>query len=139
MAGQPTPPAHLHRRAAGTTRRLRRRVQPPTATPLAPAPSHPATAYTARPKATPGDRDADTHDRLRHDRVDKSGKITLRHGGRLYSIGIGRTHTRTRVLVLVQDLDIRIIHAATGELIRELTLDPTKRYQPTGRPPGPTR
>jgi transposase InsO family protein len=99
----------------------------------------PATAYTARPKATPGDRDADTHDRLRHDRVDKSGKITLRHGGRLYSIGIGRTHTRTRVLVLVQDLDIRIIHAATGELIRELTLDPTKRYQPTGRPPGPTR
>jgi Integrase core domain len=99
----------------------------------------PATAYTARPKATPGDRDQDTHDRLRHDRVDKSGKITLRHGGRLYSIGIGRTHARTRVLVLVQDLDIRIIDAATGELLRELTLDPTKRYQATGRPPGPTR
>ena len=99
----------------------------------------PATAYTARPKATPGDRDADTHDRLRHDRVDKSGKITLRHGGRPYSIGIGRTHTRTRVLILVQDLDIRIINAATGELIRELVLDPTKRYQATGRPPGPTR
>jgi transposase InsO family protein len=99
----------------------------------------PATAYTARPKATPGDRDEDTHDRLRHDRVDKSGKITLRHGGRLYSIGIGRTHTRTRVLILVQDLDIRIIDAATGELIRELVLDPAKRYQPTGRPPGPTR
>jgi hypothetical protein len=99
----------------------------------------PATAYTARPKATPGDRDQDTHDRLRHDRVDKSGKITLRHGGRLYSIGIGRTHARTRVLILVQDLDIRIIDAATGELLRELTLDPTKRYQATGRPPGPTR
>lgn len=99
----------------------------------------PATAYTARPKATPGDRDEDTHDRLRHDRVDKTGKITLRHGGRLYSIGIGRTHARTRVLVLVQDLDIRIIDAATGELLRELTLDPTKRYQATGRPPGPTR
>jgi transposase InsO family protein len=99
----------------------------------------PATAYTARPKATPGDRDQDTHDRLRHDRVDTTGKITLRHGGRLYSIGIGRTHARTRVLVLVQDLDIRIIDAATGELLRELTLDPTKRYQATGRPPGPTR
>jgi transposase InsO family protein len=99
----------------------------------------PATAYTTRPKAAPGDRDEDTHDRLRHDRVDKSGKITLRHGGRLYSIGIGRTHTGTRVLVLVQDLDIRIIDSATGGLLRELTLDPTKRYQPTGRPPGPTR
>jgi hypothetical protein len=95
----------------------------------------PATVYTSRPKATPtGDRADDTHDRLRKDRVDKSGKITLRHDGRLYSIGIGRTHARTRVLVLVQDLNIRIIDAATGELLRELILDPTKRYQPIPRP-----
>lgn len=99
----------------------------------------PATIYTSRPKATPGDRTDDTHDRVRRDRVDKAGKITLRHGGRLYSIGIGRTHTGTRVLALVQDLDIRIIDAATGELLRELALDPTKRYQGTGQPPGPTR
>jgi transposase InsO family protein len=99
----------------------------------------PATVYTSRPKATPGDRSDDTHDRVRRDRVDKTGKITLRYGGRLYSIGIGRTHSGTRVLVLVQDLNIRIIHAATGELIRELVLNTTKRYQPTGRPPGPTR
>ena len=99
----------------------------------------PATIYTSRPKATPGDRSDDTHDRVRQDRVDKAGKITLRHGGQLYSIGIGRTHTRTRVTVLVQDLDIRIIDATTGELLRELTLDTTKRYQGTGRPPGPTR
>ena len=48
----------------------------------------------------------------------------------------GRTHARTRVLVLVQDLDIRIINAATGELIRQLTLDPTKDYQPRGLPCG---
>ena len=57
----------------------------------------------------------------------------------MYSIGIGRTHTGTRVIVLSQDLDIRIIDAATGELLRELILDPSKRYQGTGRPPGPTR
>ena len=97
----------------------------------------PATAYAARPKAGPGDRTADSHDRVRTDRIDPSGKVTLRHGGRLYSIGVGRTHARTRVLLLVQDLDIRIIDAATGELLRELVLDTTKRYQPTGRPPGP--
>ena len=95
----------------------------------------PATTYTARPKATPAsDRDGDTHDRVRHDRIDKSGKITLRHHGNLYPIGIGRTHARTRVIVLVQDLDIRVINAATGELLRELTLDPTKRL-PGNRPP----
>jgi transposase InsO family protein len=101
----------------------------------------PATLCTSRPKASPDDRSRidDTHDRVRQDRVDKAGKITLRHGGQLYSIGIGRTHARTRVTILVQDLHIRIIDAATGELLRELILDPTKRYQGTGRPPGPTR
>ena len=62
-----------------------------------------------RPKATPGNRDDDTHDRVRHDRVDKTGKITLRYHGRLYSIGIGRTHARTHVVLLVCDLDIRVV------------------------------
>jgi len=57
--------------------------------------------------------------------------------GRLYHIGIGRTRARTPVLMLVQDQRIRVIKAATGELIRELTLDPDRNYQPTGRPPGP--
>ena len=98
----------------------------------------PATAYTARPKADPATR-IDTHNRVRTDRIDKTGCITLRHAGRLHHIGIGRTHAQTRVLVLAQDLDIRIINAATGELLRQLTLDPTRDYQPTGAPKGPKR
>ena len=64
--------------------------------------------------------------------------VTLRHAGRLYHIGVGRTHARTRVLLLIRDLDIRIIDAATGELLRQLTLDPARNYQPTGQPHGPT-
>ena len=99
----------------------------------------PATASTARPKATPGDRHDNTHNRVRRDRVDKTGKITLRYHGQLYPIGIGRTHTGTHLIVLVQDRNIRIVNAATGELLREIVPDPTKRYQGTGRPPGPTR
>ena len=97
----------------------------------------PATAYAARPKAVPGDPGTASHDRVRADRVDADGKLTLRHAGKLYHIGIGRTHARTRVLMLVHDLEIRVINAATGELLRELTLDPSRNYQPTGRPPGP--
>jgi Integrase core domain len=98
----------------------------------------PATIYAARPKATPAaSRDADTHDRVRRDRVDATGVVTLRHAGRLHHIGIGRTHARTHVLLLIQDLDIRVVNAATGELLRELILDPTRDYQPTGAPPGP--
>ena len=66
-----------------------------------------------------------------------SGNVTLRVAGRLHHIGIGKTYTGNYVLVLVHDHHIRIIHAATGEVLRECTLDPTRDYQGTGRPPGP--
>ena len=54
--------------------------------------------------------------------------------GRLHHIGIGRTHAGTRVILLVHDLHIRVVNAITGELLRELTLDPDRDYQPTGAP-----
>ena len=98
----------------------------------------PHTAYSARPKASPATR-TDTHNRVRRDRVDDTGALTLRINGRLHHIGVGRTHARTRVLMLIQDLEVRIIDAATGELLRELTIDPTRDYQPRGVPPGPKR
>jgi hypothetical protein len=47
-------------------------------------------------------------------------------------------HAGVRVLLLVNDLDVRVI-TEDGELLRQLTLDPTKTYQPTGRPKGPAR
>jgi transposase InsO family protein len=98
----------------------------------------PATIYTARPKANPATR-IDTHNRVRTDRVGQAGSATLRVNGRLHHIGVGRIHHRTRVLILVQDHDIKIINAATGETLRDFTLDPTSDYQPTGAPKGPTR
>jgi hypothetical protein len=82
---------------------------------------------------------SDTHNHYRTASVDQAGSVTLRHNGRLHYIGIGRIHHRTRVLVLVQDLKITITNAATGEVFRELTLDPIRDYQPTGAPKGPTR
>jgi transposase InsO family protein len=94
----------------------------------------PAVIYTARPKATPSPDQPNTRHRVRRDRIDDTGKLTLRHHGRLHHIGIGRAHARTPVIMLIDDLDIRVIHAATGELLRGLTLDPTRDYQPTGQP-----
>jgi hypothetical protein len=95
----------------------------------------PAVAYQARPKATPtARRDHHTHDRIRHDRIDTDGNLTLRLNGRLHHIGIGRTHARTPVLLLVQDLHVRVVNAATGELLRELTIDPARNYQPIHPP-----
>ena len=100
----------------------------------------PATVYTSLPKATPTtDRSPDTHNRVRHDKIDKAGSVTLRVAGRLRHIGVGRTHARTDVILLVQDLHVTVINAATGELLRDLTIDPRRDYQPTRRPPGPPK
>jgi transposase InsO family protein len=91
----------------------------------------PAALYESMPKALPREsRDADTHDRVRHDRIDKSGTVTLRVDGKLRHIGVGRTHKGTHVILLAQDLEVRIINAITGELLRELTINPAKDYQP---------
>jgi hypothetical protein len=97
----------------------------------------PSAAYLARPKAMPGDRASDRHSRVRRDRVDAAGKVTLRINGQLHGIGVGRRHARTHIILLVQDYEVRIVDAATGELLRELTIDPAKRYHGTGKPPGP--
>jgi transposase InsO family protein len=99
----------------------------------------PAAVYHTRPKTAPlASRELDHHRRIRHDVIDATGKVTLRVAGRLLHIGVGRTHARTPVVLLVQDLDVRVVDAATGELLRALTLDPSRSYQPTGRGPGPS-
>ncbi|TDQ65165.1 homeodomain-containing protein [Actinomycetospora succinea] len=91
----------------------------------------PLAAYLARPKAAPSGDASPADVRVRRDRVDTSGVVTLRYDGRLHHIGIGRAHARTHILLLVADRDIRIVNATTGQLIRELVLDPTRDYQPT--------
>jgi hypothetical protein len=58
--------------------------------------------------------------------------VTLRYRSRLLHIGVGRAHSGTRILLLVADLDVRII-TDDGELLRHLTIDPTKDYQPRGK------
>ena len=95
----------------------------------------PEMAWNARPKAMPVRRGirVSEHFRVRRDRVDTDGKLTLRHNSRLHHIGIGRRWSGTQVLILARDLNIRIITQADGELIRELTLDPARDYQPQAR------
>lgn len=92
----------------------------------------PTAAWTARPRAIPTRQgiQISEHFRVRKDRVDRNGKLTLRHASQLHHIGIGHRWATTRVLMLIRDLNIRIITEDTGELIRELVLDPTRDYQP---------
>ena len=82
-------------------------------------------------KAHPPPRRTATHFRVRRDRIDKTGRVTLRYDSRLHHIGVGRAHIGKRILLLVADLDVRIVDE-DGELLRQLTIDPGRNYQPLG-------
>ena len=96
----------------------------------------PAAIYAARAKATP-DHNHGGHFRIRDDTTDAGGKVTLRRGGRLHHISLGVEHARTPIRMLIHDLDITVINRDTGEILRDLVLDPDKDTQPLGRRPGP--
>jgi transposase InsO family protein len=90
----------------------------------------PQQAYQARPKAAASGQPLIAgHYRVRHDTIDANGKVTLRHNSRLHHIGLGRRHRAKTVLILVHDLHIRII-TTSGQLLRDLELDPDRDYQP---------
>jgi transposase InsO family protein len=98
----------------------------------------PATVYAARPKAGPAGRDDPDH-RVRTDRV-SHGNVSLRVNGQLHHIGVGRTLDRTPIILLIHDCDVRIIHAATGEILRIATINPERQYHPSQPPPaGPKK
>jgi transposase InsO family protein len=89
----------------------------------------PLQAYSSKIKARPAGASPSTYFRVREDRVDNAGKVSLRYDSRLYKIGIGRAHKGRLITLLIADQEIRVIDA-NGELIRELTLDPSRVYQP---------
>lgn len=95
----------------------------------------PARVFTARTKATPrrpGITIPAEH-RVRRDRVDSGGNVTLRYQSKLRHLGVGRRYADTRVMLLVADRDVRVINE-DGELLAEFTINPTKDYQPQKRP-----
>lgn len=69
--------------------------------------------------------------RPRHDKMDKDARVTLRYRSRLLHIRMGRANRGKRVVVLVSGLDARVL-SQEGELLRHLTLDPTRDYQGKG-------
>jgi transposase InsO family protein len=73
----------------------------------------------------PGPRRASVHT------VSSAGHI----GWGRWNIAVGYPLRGQQVLVIAQDHDLTI-HGQAG-LIRQLTIDPTRRYQPSGQPPGP--
>ena len=95
----------------------------------------PAAAYNSRPKATPIHTETEPEPRVRRDRIN-NGRVTLRYKGKLRKIAIGRTLERTPIVLLIHGTNVRVIHATTGEVLRDVTLNDTQLYYGTGKPPG---
>jgi len=92
----------------------------------------PLQAFSSRVKARPAGAAKSTYFRVREDRVDETGKVSLRYDSKLYKIGLGRAYKGRVIKLLIADLNVRVIDA-NGQLIRELTLDPSRVYQPLAR------
>ena len=120
------------RRAAGPARCLRALLQRDQAPP-GPGRAH-APSGLQRPREGPaGDCDRARHPFPHPPRQGRrTGKVSLRHDSKLHHIGLGRAHKGKPIKLLVADRDIRVLDARTGELIRRLTLDPSRDYQPIG-------
>jgi transposase InsO family protein len=89
----------------------------------------PLEAFAAREKARPLGACIDASGyRVRHDKIDRSGRVTLRYKGKLHHIGVGNPYAGWRVVVLVAGLDVKII-ALDGSPLRHLILDPKIDYQ----------
>ena len=88
----------------------------------------PLTAFNARIKAKPSQPTV-THFRVRRDKVDGWGRVTLRYLGRLRHIHVGCAFKRWPVRIFVASAYVRIV-TEDGQLLRELTIDPARNYQP---------
>jgi transposase InsO family protein len=93
----------------------------------------PLVAFNARLKAHPAQSQPPTHFRVRTDRTDLKGTVTLRYLSRLRHVPLGRAHKHQPVTLLVGGRHVRVV-AEDGSLLRELTLDPARDYQPLGAP-----
>jgi transposase InsO family protein len=105
----------------------------------------PATAYRATPKAIPATNGHPRgHYRLRYDRLDNTGKMSIRRAGRMHHLGIGAKHARKPVLAFADEHHITVADLATGEVLSTPKIEPDKTYwrnqnKEPGRWPGSSK
>lgn len=93
----------------------------------------PIQAFNARLKASPAIAAPHFDYRIRRDRLDSYGRVTLRYLSRLRHFHVSYKHRGQPVMLLVAGDHVRAI-AEDGQLLRELTLDPDRDYQRSTRP-----
>jgi len=89
----------------------------------------PSDAYRSTPKALPASNGHPPgHYRLRYDRLDSTGKMSLRRAGRMHHLGVGAKHARKRVLALADEHHVTVTDLSTGEVLSRHLIEPTKSY-----------
>ena len=91
----------------------------------------PLVVFNSKLKARPQPPDQPTHYRVRRDRIDAYGSVTLRYLGRLRHIRVGAVHRNRKVHLMVAGTQVRIV-TTDGELLRELELDSDRLYYGLG-------
>jgi transposase InsO family protein len=92
----------------------------------------PFQAFQARLKAGPALLTPPMQYRVRRDKLDSGGRVTIRYLGRLRHLHVSYKHRGRAVTLLVAGAHLRVV-ADDGSILRELILDPTRNYQPLTR------
>ena len=88
----------------------------------------PRQVYSAGVKAGP-DKQSIAYDwRIRHDKVDKAGKLTLRRAGKLQHMGVAKEYAGQHVLMLIDRTTVTITVQETGEILSKHLIEPEKNY-----------
>jgi hypothetical protein len=90
----------------------------------------PAAVYNATTKALSAGSRPQGQYRLRYDRLDPQGRMTLRRAGRMHHLGTGIANARKRVLALADDHQVLVTDLTTGEILSRHLIEPTKNYWP---------
>jgi transposase InsO family protein len=90
----------------------------------------PMAVFKSLLKARPLQHPALDH-RVRRDRIDRFGSVTLRYLSKLRHIRVGAAHKNRKVRLFVAGADVRIV-TEDGQLLRALTLEPKRNYYGLG-------
>lgn len=91
----------------------------------------PASVWAQTPKAGPADRAIGAPTTIHRVKVESNGTVAA---GNRYKISIGAAHAGNPATIIITGITCHVFTA--GRLIRQLQLDPTRRYQPQYDRPG---
>jgi transposase InsO family protein/transposase-like protein len=91
----------------------------------------PASVWAQTPKAGPADRAIGAATTIHRVKVESNGTVAA---GSRYRISVGAAHTGNQATIIITGIACHLFIA--GRLIRQLQLDPTRRYQPQYDRPG---